>query len=154
MVIQKATMKDFQGIHQIFQEVHDLHLAGTINVFKEIDPFTEEEFTESLKNKDELFLIAKDEEDNVLGFLRAIITEREGRLTKFKRTLHIDSLGVKRDNHNKGVGTSLMEEIKRIAKKEKCDNIILDVWSFNDNALSFYKHQGFKTKRTQMEINF
>lgn len=153
MVITKAKVEDFGEIHKIFQEVHDLHLAGTINVFKEIDPLTKEEFQEFLKNKDEIFLIAKDDKDKIVGFLRAVIEEREGRLTKFKKTIHIDSLGVLKKSHNKGIGSMLMEEIKKIAKKEKCDNIILDVWSFNDNALKFYKHQGFKTKRRQMEIN-
>ena len=44
MVIKKATMMDFEEIHTIFEEVHDLHLQKTNNVFKNTDPLTKEEF--------------------------------------------------------------------------------------------------------------
>lgn len=150
MVIQKATKEDFLGIHKIFQEVHDHHLNGTINTFKDIDPFTKEEFLESLKDKNTFILIAKEKE--IEGFILATIIEKEGRHTKFKRTLHINTIGTKKDSQNKGIGTLLINEIKRIVKENKCDNINLSVWSFNDNAIKFYKHIGFKNQKINMEI--
>lgn len=150
MVIQKAVKEDFLGIHKIFQEVHDHHLNGTINTFKDIDPFTKEEFLESLKDKNTFILIAKEKE--IEGFILATIIEKEGRHTKFKRTLHINTIGTKKNSQNKGIGTLLINEIKRIAKENKCDNINLSVWSFNDNAIKFYKHIGFKNQKINMEI--
>ena len=150
MVIQKATKEDFLGIHKIFQEVHDHHLNGTINTFKDIDPFTKEEFLESLKDKNTFLIIAKEKE--IEGFILATIIEKEGRHTKFKKTLHINTIGTKKDSQNKGIGTLLINEIKRIAKENKCDNINLSVWSFNDNAIKFYKHIGFKNQKINMEI--
>ena len=150
MVIQKATKEDFLGIHKIFQEVHDHHLNGTINTFKDIDPFTKEEFLESLKDKNTFLIIAKEKEIEV--FILATIIEKEGRHTKFKKTLHINTIGTKKDSQNKGIGTLLINEIKRIAKENKCDNINLSVWSFNDNAIKFYKHIGIKNQKINMEI--
>ena len=66
--------------------------------------------------------------------------------------MHIEQLGVKKTEHNRGIGTNLIEEIKEIAKLNKCDNIVLDVWSFNDSAIKFYKKKGFKEKKIKMEI--
>ena len=151
MVIKKATKHDFPGIHAIFQEVHDHHLNGTINTFKDIDPFTKEEFDESIKDKNTFLLVAK-EDTNIIGFLLASIVEKEGRHTKFKKSLHINTLGTKKDSQNKGIGTALINEIKKIAKENKCDNINLSVWSFNENAIKFYKHTGFKNQKINMEI--
>ena len=151
MVIEKAKKENFLGIHEIFQEVHDHHLNGTINTFKKIDPFTEEEFLEAIKDKKTFLLIAK-EESNIIGFILATIIEKEGRHTKFKKTLHINTLGTKKDSQNKGIGTALINEIKKIAKENKCDNINLSVWSFNDNAIKFYKHIGFNSQKINMEI--
>ena len=151
MVIKKATKHDFHGIHAIFQEVHDFHLNGTINTFKDIDPFTEEEFNEAIKDKNTFLLIAK-EDSNIIGFLLASIVEKEGRHTKFKKSLHINTLATKKEAQNKGIGTSLINEIKKIAKENKCDNINLSVWSFNENAIKFYKHNGFKSQKINMEI--
>lgn len=150
MVIQKATTKDFLGIQKIFQEVHDHHLNGTINMFKKTEPFTKEEFIDALKDKNTFLLVAKEKE--IIGFVLATIIEREGRHTKFKKSLHIEVIGTKKDSQNKGVGTSLINEIKKIANKNKCDNINLNVWSFNDNAIKFYKHIGFQEQRITMEI--
>lgn len=150
MVIQKATKDDFLGIHNIFQEVHDHHLNGTINTFKDVDPFTEEEFLDALKDKNVFLLVAK--EKDIEGFILATIVEKEGRHTKFKKSLHINTIGTKKDSQNKGIGTALINEIKKIAKENKCDNINLSVWSFNDNAIKFYKHIGFKEQKTNMEI--
>ncbi len=152
MVIQKATKNDWIGIHKLFQEVHDHHLNGTINTFKDVDPFTKEEFEESLKDKNSIILVAKEKED-VIGFVLAQIIEKEGRHTKFKKSLHINTIGTKKGSHNQGIGSSLINEIKRIAKENKCDNINLSVWSFNDNAIKFYKHHGFKDQKITMEIN-
>lgn len=151
MVIEKATQKDFPGIHKIFQEVHDHHLNGTINTFKDVDPFTKEEFTEAIKSKNTFLLTAK-EENKILGFILATIVEKEGRHTKFKKSLHINTIGTKKDSQNKGIGTALINEIKKIAKENKCDNINLSVWSFNDNAIRFYKHIGFNNQKINMEI--
>ena len=130
--------------------MHDHHLNGTINTFKDIDPFTKEEFLESLKDKNTFLIIAKEKE--IEGFILATIIEKEGRHTKFKKTLHINTIGTKKDSQNKGIGTLLINEIKRIAKENKCDNINLSVWSFNDNAIKFYKHIGFKNQKINMEI--
>lgn len=150
MVIEKAQEKDFPAIHKIFKEVHDHHLNGTINTFKKVDPFTKEEFKESLKDKDTFLLVAKDKE--IKGFVLATIIEKEGRHTKHKKTLHVNTIGTKKDSQNEGVGTLLINEIKKIAKENKCDNINLSVWSFNDNAIKFYKHTGFKEQKINMEI--
>ena len=151
MVIEKAAKKDFKDIHTIFQEVHDHHLNGTINKFKETDPFTKEEFDKILKDKETILLVAK-EKNIIIGFILATIVKKEGRHTIFKKTLHINTIGTKKANQNKGVGTSLINEIKIIAKKHKCDNIDLSVWSLNENAMSFYKHNGFKSQKIIMEI--
>ncbi len=151
MVIEKATKKDFKSIHAIFQEVHDHHLNGTVNTFKDVDPFTEDEFNIALKDKNTFLLVAK-EETKITGFILATIIEREGRHTKFKKTLHIDTIGTKKDFQNKGVGSALINEIKKVAKENKCDNINLSVWSFNDNAIKFYKHIGFQNQKINMEI--
>ena len=150
MVIKQATMMDFEEIHSIFEEVHDLHLKNTKKTFKKVDPLTKEEFELLLADKQNFFLIA--EEIKIIGFINAFISEKEGRHTKKRKTMHIEQLGVKKTEHNRGIGSKLIEEIKHIAELNNCDNIILDVWSFNEQAIEFYKKKGFKEQRTRMEI--
>jgi ribosomal protein S18 acetylase RimI-like enzyme len=151
MVIKKATMMDFEEIHTIFEEVHDLHLQNTNKVFKNTDPLTKEEFKLALENENSFFLVA--EEIKIIGFINAFINEKEGIRTKHKKTMHIEQLGVKKTEQQRGIGSKLIEEIKNIAKENNCDNIILDVWSFNSNAKKFYKNKGFKEQRIRMTLD-
>lgn len=151
MVIKKASMMDFEEIHSIFQEVHDLHLKNEPKTFKKKDPFTKEEFISVLEDENSFLLIA--EEIKIIGFINAFISIKEGRQTKKKKIMHIEQLGVKKTEHNRGIGTKLIEEIKSIAKDNNCDKIVLDVWSFNDNAIEFYKNKGFKDKIIRMELS-
>ena len=69
-----------------------------------------------------------------------------------ERNKKISPLFILPEYQNKGIGTALINEIKKIAKENKCDNINLSVWSFNENAIKFYKHAGFKNQKTNMEI--
>ena len=67
--------------------------------------------------------------------------------------MHIEQLGVKKTEQQRGIGSKLIEEIKNIAEENNCDNIILDVWSFNSNAKKFYKNKGFKEQRIRMTLD-
>ncbi len=151
MVIKKATMMDFEEIHSIFEEVHDLHQQNEKKIFKKADPFTKEEFELLLADKNNFFLVA--EEIKIIGFINAFISVKEGKRTKKRKTMHIEQLGVKKTEHNRGIGSHLIEEIKHIAIDNNCDNIILDVWSFNENAIEFYKKKGFKEKKIKMQLD-
>ena len=46
----------------------------------------------------------------------------------------------------------LMNEIKIIAKEKGCDRIELTCWSFNKNALEFYKNYGMRVQKLTMEM--
>ena len=74
---------DFEEIHAIFEEVHDLHQQNEKKTFKKVDPFTKEEFESILEDKNSFLLVA--EEIKIIGFINAFINEREGRHTKHKK---------------------------------------------------------------------
>ena len=57
--------------------------------------------------------------------------------------LHIVEFGVLEDYRGKGIGTQLLNEIKKLAKELNIKTINLLVWDFNQTALNFYKKMGF-----------
>lgn len=149
MNIRNAKLEDFEEVHNIFQEVHDLHLKNTNNIFRRKDPITKEEFEEMLK--DNLFLVA--EEDKILGFMNCKINSKEGRLSRPRKELEIDSIGVLEECRSKGIGTKLVNKAKELASKNECNKIVLNVWSFNKKAHDFYIANNFVDQRTIMEFN-
>lgn len=150
MEITKPSINDFNEINLIFKEVHNLHQQNRPDIFKMNNHFTKEEFQNILNDSKEIFLIIKDK--HIIGFIHATINNKESNNLISNKNLFISSFGIKKEYQNKGLGTKLFKELKKIAINQKCDNIILNVWSFNNNAITFYLKQGFKKQRKIMEI--
>lgn len=71
---------------------------------------------------------------------------------KDARILHIGKIVVDEKCRRKGIGKLMMKEINKISKKLKCDRIELNCWSFNEEAIEFYKAQGMKIQRLNFEM--
>lgn len=65
----------------------------------------------------------------------------------------IDNVKVDKNHRRKGIGTTLMKEAIKIAKKRKVDSIELVVNSDNTIAKRMYKKNGFeKTKKDHYRL--
>ena len=149
-MIRKATLNDFKEINSIFNEVHRLHVNNLPNIFKDKDPLPKEDFVKMLEDNSQIILVNEDDEIN--GFIRIEILEKEGILTKKRKDVNIEQIAVKEGQQKQGIGKKLIEAAIEIFKKENGDNLILDVWSFNQNAIDFYKHIGFKEMKIKMKF--
>ena len=69
-----------------------------------------------------------------------------------EKQILIDDIYVVPDYRRKGVAKALFNYVKSLAEKEKYEKIDLTVWSFNEEALIFYKSLGFTEQRKIMEI--
>lgn len=150
MEITKPSINDFDEIHSIFEEVHNLHQQNRPDLFETKSHFTKEEFQNILNDSNQIFLIIKNK--HIEGFIHATINNKSSNNTIHYKNLFISSFGIKKEYQNTGLGSKLIQELKKIAINQKCDNIILNVWSFNDRAIAFYLKHGFKEQRKIMEI--
>ena len=76
-------------------------------------------------------------------------------LSDFKtriRTLYIHDLCVDESARGRGVGTALMDAAVDWARAQRCHNIDLNVWEFNEGAKAFYERYGMHTMKRYMEI--
>ena len=149
MAVRVATEEDFMGVHDIFLEVHKFHMDHTDNVFKDIDPISEDEFKEMLSIPETIFLVS--DNDGIDGFLNANIVEKNSKFTGYKKYLMIEQLGVTKNSQKNGVGRSLMDLAEKIAKEKGCTMLVLDVWGFNENAIGFYEHLGFAERTRKLK---
>lgn len=150
MEITKPSINDFNEIHSIFEEVHKLHQQNRPDLFETKSHFTKEEFQNILNDSNQIFLVIKNK--HIEGFIHATINNKSSNNAIHYRNLFISSFGIKKEYQNTGLGSKLIQELKKIAINQKCDNIILNVWSFNNNAITFYLKHGFKEQRKIMEI--
>lgn len=83
----------------------------------------------------ELYIVAKDNDDTILGYAIGIIQNNiRG---------HVVSIAVKRDARKQGIGTLLLKELEDRFKKERCVYSYLEVHYKNEPAISLYRKMGY-----------
>ena len=70
-----------------------------------------------------------------------------------RKFYHIEEFGVDENVRRKGVATALVTFMKKDALRRGYKKIELDMWEFNDGALSFYEKVGFITYRRNMDMD-
>ena len=59
-----------------------------------------------------------------------------------KKTLYLEDIFISEKFRNKGIGKLLMNELIKIAKKNKCGRMEWCVLDWNENAINFYEKLG------------
>lgn len=151
VIIRKAKLNDFSGIHKLIMQVHRLHVSNRNDIYKDIDPMNFEEFKTELSNSNNIYLIA--ELDNeIVGICFSQIKEiLNNKIMKNRKILHIEDICVDENYQKRGIGKKLYNQIAELAKEKNIDNIELMVWGFNKNAIKFYENLGMNIKNLKFE---
>lgn len=151
IIIRKAKISDFQGIHNLIMQVHKLHVNERNDIYKDVDPMDFEEFRTELSNSNNIYLIAE-LENEIVGICFSQINEiSNNKIMKNRKILHIENICVDENHQKKGIGKKLYKQIVQLAKEKNIDNIELMVWGFNENAIKFYKNLGMNIKNLKFE---
>ena len=103
------------------------------------------------KNNGKCYLYIED--NKVLGLIMGIITkynEYDYLDYKCPKRGEVTELIVSQKTRSKGIGQKLINKMEEYFLNEKCKYIIIDVFSYNDNAISFYNKQGYHTRMQTM----
>ena len=89
------------------------------------------------------------EEDQVIGLIMGIIpkyNQYDYLDYKCPKRGIITELVVTKKVRSKGVGQSLMNTMEEYFKNKECEYILVDVFSYNDNAIKFYNKEGYHNR--------
>ena len=106
------------------------------NLEKDFDDFWNYNILKNeLQNPNSIYFVAKDKNNNILGFawILKILDEPD-----------ITNIVVKKDYRNKGIGTMLLKHLILEAKKQNLLTITLEVNEKNKNAILLYKKFKFE----------
>lgn len=154
MKIRNAKIEDKKELKEILIQAQELHYNNRPDIFRKMTPKeVEKEIMEVLENKERKIIVVANENDKVCGLVIFKIKEIKNNTNlKDARILHIGKIVVDEKCRRKGIGKLMMKEINKISKKLKCDRIELNCWSFNEEAIEFYKAQGMKIQRLNFEM--
>ena len=154
MDIRQVNGNDITQVIPLLDEVAKLHFEKRSDMFKiKTHEEIKSNLEEMIQDNSNIILIAEDKQI-VVGVIICKIREINNH-TNLKNTkvLWINEICVKQEYRRNGIGHSLIEKAKEIAKANNCLRLELNCWELNEGAMKFYENQGLTTQKRLMEIN-
>ena len=154
MIIERAQIKDMEGINKLLKQVLMVHHNGRPDLFKaDVKKYTDEELAAIIEDDSRPIFVARDEQGIVMGYAFCVYQQyvNNNILTDVK-TLYIDDLCVDETLRGQHVGKQLYDYVLAFAKENGFYNVTLNVWSCNEGAMKFYEKCGLKPQKVGMEV--
>jgi GNAT superfamily N-acetyltransferase len=147
-----AEPSDYNPLLTLFEQGDLLHRESLPEIFVKPEgrPREKDYYEDLLKQPGVGFFIAE-EKDQIIGFVHALVRDSPP-LAFFvqRRFAVVDVVVVRIDYQGKGIGQQLMEAVQEWALDKGAGTIELNVYEFNEDAISFYKRIGYKTLSRKM----
>ena len=143
-MIRRATIDDLTELGEIYVEIQTLHASLYPDFFRPADIVALTNHMTDLVQNEDYRIIVEEIEGSIAGYAVSKIIENSTSAIMLPfRMIILDQIVVRNEKQGKGFGKSLLKGIIEIAKEEKVDRIILDVWTKNESAREFYRSNGF-----------
>jgi len=146
MKIREAILNDYSSIAELFWQSDTYHYQNQPDIYSATDkPFRSEDYIKELIEDEKSMFYVVEESNDVVGFIYGY-EESKGFLPihKNRTYFNIDNVVISNKYQRKGYGKMLIEKIIAECKIKKYSDIILNVYSFNDKAVSLYDSLGFE----------
>lgn len=149
-----ADISDFNAVNSIVKEGQDEHSEALPHVFKKVhEVMPEAYFLELLEDLNCEILVAKIDKE-VVGFAVMELSESPSFESMIPRNYaYMNDFGVKSSYHREGIGTVLFKACMEWSKNKGVTSLELNVWQFNQKAISFYERLGMNTVSRKMSLN-
>ena len=154
LALEGQEEKDIDRIVALLKVIANEHHKGRPDLFREgRKKYSAHEVRDILYEEDRAVFVAVDENDYVLGYLFSyIIDQRTASLLEtLKHCILTICVSMKI--------SEILESARsfpqcRFARECGCYNIELNVWSFNDRAIEFYKNRAWKYSATKWNTGY
>ncbi|WP_291098485.1 MULTISPECIES: GNAT family N-acetyltransferase [unclassified Flavobacterium] len=154
--IQKATSEHLDEIVSLWLKLMNLHKDFDEDFFANTDNSGVEYkmiLNANFKDKSSTLFIATCD-TKIIGYVTANISWFKYSSYNANSYCTLGDIMIDENYRHLGIGKSFIEEIKKWAKSESVHKIVLDVFSKNTKALSFFKKQGFDDNFNNLVLEF
>jgi ribosomal protein S18 acetylase RimI-like enzyme len=149
---RKASINDYNSISILRKQIHDYHSYHRPDFYKNKElPFPKDEF-ESLFESSESKIYVVESGDKIYGYaITKVLSFQSNPLIVDHKRLFIDDIIIDPENRKKGIGRFLMKKLESVCRSEGYNYLDLNVWSFNTEAIDFYRKHGMRESILRME---
>ena len=149
-MLQLARRSDWEEIQRLSVQIHDLHAAWRPDIyFHSEEPYPQEKFLEDIRER--IVYVAKIDGITV-GYVVLAVLRKGGPGTVEHKLLRLESICVEESIRGHGIGKTMVEEVRALAKAFGCSQLILGVHPENDAAVAFYQKCGFRIRTINMDM--
>ena len=147
ILITKLEQQHIKDAAKLIQPLHESIVEKRSDIYLSIEQDWEEYLEERLEDNDWIVLVAL-VDGRVIGVCTAEIKHcGDNKETRIRDILFIDYIAIDSKFTRRGIGTKLLDEMKKMAMNRKVQTVELNVWGFNTSAIEFYEYNDMKPKR-------
>ena len=150
-MLQLAQIADREGVNALACQLHKRYVAWRPDLYTDVQElYSEADFLDAIKHRT-LYLVK--EGTFIAGYVR-LTSERVSRAgEKCRKTMTVSELCVDEMFLNQGLGSSIMEDVRALARAFGCEELQLKVYPQTDEAVSFFQKCGFTIQRIEMQMS-
>jgi len=136
--IRKANINDTKRLNELLTLLirDEKKYDSNINLECKINAYYE-----YIIDKENNYLLVAEVSNNIIGYLYGKIMDDGD--TVIDKVAKIEALYVEENYRHQGIGSSLINEFKKIVKEEKVKFLEVNVCNDNKEAISIYENNGF-----------
>ena len=153
---RKMMPADYEDVDRLMSLLHGMHVEARPDMYVPAEHiYSREEYLRRASGDGWIALLAEDGggpeygTGRVIGILFAELRDRTCMSTE--RSAYIHDLIVAPDVRREKIGTMLYRMAEREARERGAVRLDLAVWSFNEDALAFYRAMGLTIQRVVLE---
>ncbi len=149
LTFRKMTPEDYDGVDALMGELHRLHVEARPDMYVPVDhPYSREEYMRRVSGDGWISLLAENC-GSIIGIAFVELRDRVNMVNS--RTAYMHDIYVIPTERRAKIGTMLYRMAEREARERGAHRLDLTVWSFNKDALAFYRAMGFSDQRFILE---
>lgn len=155
MDIRRATPEDFEELLPVFiglRRYSQSYHPPEQGLFQAAIASTDEHLRDVLsRNENEITLLAIDTDNCIAGYLIATMHEPYVRSSAGERRRgYINELFVSNQYRSTGAGSGLMKAIEEWFSEQGAEQIDVDAYSWNSDAIRFYERKGYEVSNVTL----
>lgn len=149
---REATADDYEDLFELFDEIDTLHRNHLPRRFQKAGgPAREQDYFSELIDNENIGFFVAEMGDEMVGFVHIIVRDTPPiPIVIPRRYAIVDSIVVKSSFQKRGIGRKLMDQMQEWAIEKGATSVELNVYEFNETAISFYESLGYQTFSRRM----
>jgi ribosomal protein S18 acetylase RimI-like enzyme len=143
--VRRASEADAEVLSLLNADVQSLHASAMPERFKPLGPdtFPVTVARTLLANSSNLVFIAEVDSEPAGYAYAEVVHLPESSLRHAWDEVHLHHISVRPVYRRKGVASALLDSVRVAAGEIGISIVTLQVWTFNEDAQAFFRHQGF-----------